>query len=114
MLVGTLSRALRDILAPVMENTLLVVSFNMVVHRGEEDALNMAWECFKLLSAGKNSELCNALQSGRIESCGGALIAALLKSGLMDAYNPEPASPSIQSTAGENGKTVYYGAFSFK
>jgi AmmeMemoRadiSam system protein B len=113
LLVNTLALALREVLTPVMENTLLVVSFNMAVHQGEEEALNMAWECLKLLSEGKHAELCKALQSGRIASCGGALVTALLQSGLVDTMYPNPASSSLQSARGEKGRTVYYAAFSF-
>jgi len=112
-LVSTLSIALRDVFTPVMEDTLLVISFNMVVHQGEEEALNMAWECLNLISDGKSAELCGYLQSGRIASCGGGLVTALLQSGLVDTMNPRLASSSLQSAPGENGRTVYYGAFSF-
>jgi AmmeMemoRadiSam system protein B len=112
--VRTLAGALGDILGPVMENTLLVISFNMVVQQGEEEALDMAWECMRLLSEGKYTELTAALQSGRIVSCGGALLAALLQSGLADTMDTRLASPSLQSASGEKGRTVYYGAFSFE
>jgi AmmeMemoRadiSam system protein B len=111
--VRTLAGALREILATEMENTLLVISFNMVVHQGEEEALDMAWECLRLLSEGRCTELIGALQNGRIVSCGGALVAALLQSGLVDTMNSKLASPSLQSASGEKGRTVYYGAFSF-
>jgi len=113
-LVRVLARALQDILTPIMDNTLLIVSFNMAVHHDEEEALNMAWECLGLLSEGKNAELGRALQNGRIKSCGGALVAALLQSGLVDTCHSNLASPSLKSTFGEKGKTVYYGAFSFE
>ena len=113
-LVRALARALRDILSPVIENTLIVVSFNMAVHQDEEQALNMAWECLKLLSEEKNAELGKALQSGKIKSCGGALVAALLQSDLIEGYHIKLASPSLKSMLGEKGKTVYYGAFSFE
>jgi AmmeMemoRadiSam system protein B len=112
--VCALAGALREILAPEMENTLVVTSFNMVVHRGEEKALDMAWECQELLTEGKYTELTGALKNGRIVSCGGALVAALLQSGLVDTMNPKLASTSLQSASGEKGRTVYYGAFSFE
>ena len=112
-LVSTLSQSLRNVLTHEMENTLLVVSFNMVVNQGEEEALDMAWECQNLLEEGKCAELCKILQNGRITSCGGGLVTALLQSGLVDTMNPRLASSSLQSALGENGRTVYYGAFSF-
>jgi len=111
--ISALSGALRDILTPIMEDTLLVISLNLVVHQGEEEALDMAWEYLKLLSDGKSEELIKALQNGRIVSCGGALVTALLQSGLVNAMNSKLAFPSLQSAFGEKGRTIYYGAFSF-
>jgi AmmeMemoRadiSam system protein B len=111
--IRALAGALGEILTPDMETTLPVISFNMAAHQGEEEALNMAWECQKLVTEGKYTELTRALQSGRIVSCGGALVAALLQSGLVDRMNPKLASPSLQSAPGEKGRTIYYGAFSF-
>jgi AmmeMemoRadiSam system protein B len=111
--IRALAGALGEILTPVMENTLPVISFNMAVHQGEEEALNMAGECVKLVTEGKYTELTRALQSGQIVSCGGDLVAALLQSGLVDRMNPKLASPSLQSAPGEKGRTIYYGACSF-
>jgi len=111
--VNALASALKEVLALVMENTLLVISFNISVHHGKEEAMDMAWECFKLLGDRNCDELCKMLQSGRIVSCGGGLVTALLQSGLVDTMNPKLVSSSLQSAQGEDGRTVYYGAFSF-
>ena len=112
-LIHTLACALRDIFSPVMEDTLLVVSFNMTEYKGEEEALNMAWECLRLFNEGRSADLCKALQNGWIISCGGALVAALLQSGLVDTDHPRPVSLSLERVFGEKGRTVYYNALSF-
>jgi hypothetical protein len=97
-----------------MEDTLLVISFNLAMHHGEVAALDMAGEYLKLFKEGSRDELSQALQSGRIASCGGALLAALLQSGLVDTARPCLASDSLLSSWGEQERTVYYGAFSFE
>jgi hypothetical protein len=73
----------------------------------------MADECMRLFKEGKYDELCLAFQSGRIVSCGGALFAALLQSGLMDTARPCIPVDAPLSAKGEQGGTAYYSAFSF-
>jgi AmmeMemoRadiSam system protein B len=112
--IRVLANALRAIFKPEMENTLLVVSFNLGVQSKESTALNMAQECQRLFREGKYDELRTAFQDGRITGCGGALVAALLQSGLVDTACPDLASDLLLSAKGENDRTVYYGAFSFE
>ena len=108
-----LANALRAVFAPEMEKTLFVVSFNLAKHPDELAALDMAGQCIKFFREGKLDELREALRSGKIAGCGGALVAALLQSGLVDSSHPCLASNSLLSARGEEGKTVCYGAFSF-
>jgi AmmeMemoRadiSam system protein B len=110
---SVLANALRAVFEPLMEDTLLVISLNLTSHASEAEALNMADEFVRLFREGKHSELCTALQDGRIANCGGALVAALLQSGLMDTARPRVASDALLSARTEQNKTVYYGAFSF-
>jgi AmmeMemoRadiSam system protein B len=112
--IRVLANALRAIFKPEMENTLLVISFNLGVHAKEAAALNMAQECRRLFSEGSHDDLCAAFQDGRITGCGGALVAALLQSGLVDTAHPALASDLLLNAKGEKDKTVYYGAFSFE
>jgi AmmeMemoRadiSam system protein B len=112
--IRILANALRAIFEPEMENTLLVVSFNLGVHSKEATAFNMAQECQQLFRNGRHDDLCAAFQEGRITGCGGALVAALLQSGLVDAARPVLASDLLLSAKSEKDKTVYYGAFSFE
>jgi len=111
--ISTLAHALRAIFEPLMDDTLLVISFNMAMHRGETAALDMADECLRLFREEKFGELCLAFQDGRIVSCGGALFAALLQSGLIDTARPCIPDESLLSARGEQGGIAYYSAFSF-
>jgi AmmeMemoRadiSam system protein B len=112
--IRVLANALRAIFEPEIEDTLLVVSFNMSVHAKEAAALIMAQECQQLFRDGRHEELRAAFQDGRITGCGSALVTALLQSGLVDTARPILASDLLLSAKGEKGKTVYYGAFSFE
>jgi AmmeMemoRadiSam system protein B len=112
--IRILANALRAIFEPEMENTLLVVSFNLGVHPKEVTAFNMAQECRQLFRDGRSDDLRAAFQEGRITGCGGALVAALLQSGLVDTAQPSLASDLLLSAKSEKDKTVYYGAFSFE
>jgi AmmeMemoRadiSam system protein B len=102
--ISVLAHALRAIFEPVMDDTLLVISFNLAT---EPD------EYMRLFTKGNHIELATALQNGRIPSCGGALVAALLQSGLMDRARPCATADSRLHAWGERDRTVYYGAFSF-
>ena len=112
--IDVLAQALCAVFKPIMTNTLLVISCNLAIHSGEAAARDMAAEFLRLFRAGKYSELSQALQSGRIVSCGGALVSALLQSGLMNAAHPCIPSDSLLSACGEQGQTVCYGALTFE
>jgi AmmeMemoRadiSam system protein B len=111
--VSALADALRSVFEPIMADTLLVVSFNMAMHSSETAALGMAEECIRLLTGGQTAELIAALTDGRLNACGGALVASLLKSGLVEHLRP-CAAHSLLSARNEENKTVYYGAISFE
>jgi AmmeMemoRadiSam system protein B len=111
--VSVLAHALCAVFEPLMEDTLMVISFNMAMHHAEAAALDMADECLRLFKDGKYDELCSAFRNGRIASCGGALFAALLQSGLMNSSRPCVPANSLLSAKGERGGTAYYSAFSF-
>jgi AmmeMemoRadiSam system protein B len=112
--IRVLANALRAIFEPEMENTLLVVSFNLGVYSKESATLDMARECQQLFRDGRHDDLRAAFQEGRITGCGGALVAALLQSGLVDAARPCLASDLLLNAKSEKDKSVYYGAFSFE
>lgn len=111
--IRVLAGALRAVLMPEMDKTLLVVSFNMTVQPGQETVPDMASECMRLFREGKYNELYQALQKGQITGCGIAPLTALLQSGLVEESRPCPAQDTLLSARGERDKAVYYGGFAF-
>jgi len=111
--IRVLADALHAVFEPIMEDTLLVVSFNLTVYPDNPVELETIEECMRLFREGKQRQLQKAFDSGKITGCGGALVSALLQSTLLDGTRPSLASESLLSALGEHNKTVYYGAFSF-
>ena len=111
--VQVLASALQAVFAPVMEDTLLAVSFNMTVRPGAPSEVEAAEECMRLFREGRRKELGAAFESGLLAGCGGDLVTALMRGGLLDGTRPCLASESLLKEQGERGNTVYYGAFSF-
>ena len=109
--ISALAHALRAVFAPIMADTLIVISFNLIAQGGTPD---MAEECLRLFRERKHDELCLALQNGTITGCGNALFAALLQSGLLNSARPRIPSESLLSAKDEQNRTVYYSAFSFE
>jgi AmmeMemoRadiSam system protein B len=110
--ISALAHALRAVFAPIMADTLIVISFNLIVQPGGTP--DMAKECVRLFKEGKHTELSLALQNGSITGCGGALFAALLQSGLLDSARPRIPSKTMLSAKDEQDRTIYYSAFSFE
>jgi AmmeMemoRadiSam system protein B len=110
--VPILAHALRAVFEPIMADTLIVISFNMIVQPG--GTADMAEECVRLFKENKHTKLSLALQNGDINGCGNALFAALLQSGLLDTACPRIPSESLLSAKDEQNRTVYYSAFSFE
>jgi AmmeMemoRadiSam system protein B len=110
--ISVLANALRAVFEPIMADTLIVISFNLIVQPGGTS--EMAEECVRLFREGKHDELSLALQNGAISGCGGALFAALLQSGLLNSARPRIPSESLLSAKDEQDRTIYYSAFSFE
>jgi AmmeMemoRadiSam system protein B len=112
-LIAALTRALRVILEPVMENTLLVVSSNIAIHADERAAREGAETCVRILLKNEAPPFIAGLYDGRISSCGGALIAVLLASGLVADKSACLTSSPLISARGEQGDTSYYAGIAF-
>ncbi|MDR1418835.1 MAG: AmmeMemoRadiSam system protein B [Treponema sp.] len=112
-LISVLARALRLVLEPVMDESLIVVSCNLAMNGARELALEEAEECVRLLR-GKDAETFGrGLREGRISACGGGLIAALLECGLVSDLAADVISGPIVTSRDEKNRTVYYGALSY-
>jgi AmmeMemoRadiSam system protein B len=109
--IAALAYALKIVVEPVMEDTLVVVSCNLAADSSESMTRAMAEECMRLCTGKKAAEFKSALLDGRIQACGGGPVASLLQSGLLT-----PMRPMLQPLLrlyGEENTAVYYGALSF-
>jgi AmmeMemoRadiSam system protein B len=112
-LIAALARALRIILEPIMDATLVVISSNIAVHDDEQAAYSGAENCIRLLEENRIGAFIDGLYDGSISSCGGALIAALLESGLVADKGARLLPGSLTSARGELGDTTCYAGFAF-
>jgi hypothetical protein len=110
LLISCLAKALRVILEGNMEENLIVVSSSVSRNSDPETAFSMADEFHSLLEAMDTQAYLASLAAGRISACGAAVLGALLESGLLDGKHFSSLCPPVQSM-GENGETVYHGAF---
>jgi AmmeMemoRadiSam system protein B len=111
--ISALAQALRIVVEPIMEDTLLVVSCNLSMNNDEAAARIQAEECVRLLLEKDSAQFSAGVQNGRISACGGGLAASLLKSGLVDNLEARFSSGTLIHAKGEENKTVYYGAISY-
>ncbi|MDR0583321.1 MAG: AmmeMemoRadiSam system protein B [Treponema sp.] len=112
--IAALAYALKIVIEPILEDTLLVFSCNLAVGSNETEALRMADDCMEFITGKRGSEFSAALLGGRVTACGGGPVASLLRSGLLDALRPRRVPQPILSMKGEGNITVCYGAFSFE
>jgi AmmeMemoRadiSam system protein B len=111
-LISALASALNIVFEPLRDDTLFVVSCNMAMAPTEAAARRISDKCARLFSEKNAAALISGILEGRIAVCGGALVASLIKSGLLDDMQPDPV-PSSMLSYPENGNVFYYGAFSF-
>lgn len=109
-LISGLAKALSIVFEEQMEESLVVISSNVSQNIDPALALSMADEFCSLLQNMDTRAFLACLASGRISACGGALIGAFLASELLNGKRFSTLCPLMQST-GEDGQTVYYGAF---
>ncbi|MDR2952046.1 MAG: AmmeMemoRadiSam system protein B [Treponema sp.] len=112
--ISDLARALRIVVGPVLDDTLFVVSCNLSSSSDRAEAWQLAEETLRLFQMKDAPALTSAILESGINACGGALVAALFASGLLDNARPCFADCSIISAVGVENDTVYYGALSFE
>jgi AmmeMemoRadiSam system protein B len=112
--IGDLAQALRTVVGPVLDDTLFVVSCNLSSANDKTEARLLAEETLRLFSRKDASVLSTAILEGRINACGGALVAGLFMSGLLDNMRPCFSVGNMASALGTENNTVYYGALSFE
>ncbi len=110
--IKDLALTLKNVVGPILDETLLVVSCNLSCNEDRTTAQNQAQECLNLIAGKKVSALTSAILDGRLNPCGGALAASLLESGLVTGktcYTEE-----MFNAAGMDHNTVFYSAVSFE
>jgi len=110
--IKDLAMVLKNVMGPILDETLLVVSCNLSNNDDKTIAQNQARECLNLITGKKASSLTSAILDGRLKPCGGALVASLLESGLVDGK--ACYAEDILSAAGMESNTVFYSAVSFE
>jgi len=110
--IKDLALTLKNVMSPILDETLLVVSCNLSCNEDKTLAHNHALECLNLIINKKSPALTSAILDGRLKPCGGALVASLLESGLMDGKACH--AENIHSAVGMDNNTVFYGAISFE
>ncbi|MDR2304325.1 MAG: AmmeMemoRadiSam system protein B [Treponema sp.] len=116
--ISILADTLGKVFGPLMDSTLCIVSCNLSVNPDPVLARIQAEEALKLLLNKDPRQFGIALSRGNVSSCGGALAASLLKSGLVQNLEAKaclaPSNGPMLSAKGEENTTVYYGAISYQ
>jgi AmmeMemoRadiSam system protein B len=110
--IKDLSWALKNVITPVIDETLLVVSCNLSSNNDKTLARDHALECHNLITEKNDTALVSAILKGKLNPCGGALVASLLESGLLDGKTC--SAEDLQSAVGMENNMVFYSAFSFE
>jgi len=108
-----LAQALRKAVTPVLDDTLIVVSSNLSYDSDQAAAKRLALECIRLFSERRAGELASAILEGRLNACGGALVAGLLESGLLDKTETCLIADDLVSATGNENAVVYYSELSY-
>jgi AmmeMemoRadiSam system protein B len=114
-LIASLASALRIVLEPIMDSTLIVASANLSVHQNAEQSLEQAETCVRLLENGEGGAFISGLREGRLKVCGGFALAALLQSGLLAGKTAKLVSRRpLAKALGEEHTIVHYGSLSYE
>ena len=108
-----LALALKNVITPVLDETLIVVSCNLSYNNDKAAARLLAEECLRLFSERNAPELSSAILEGRLNACGGALVVSLFESGLLDSAQTCSVADNLVSAVGEENNTVFYSGLSF-
>lgn len=110
--IHDLARALKKVITPVIDETLIVVSCNLSCDNNRHIAKLRAEECLRLFSSKDAPTLSSAILEGRLNACGGALVVSLIESGLLDRTQADYVTDMMSAVGAENN-TVYYSEVSF-
>ena len=108
--ISSLAKSLKITIETFLEECLIIISSTVSQNFDPVIAYRMADEFRSLLEGMDPQSFLTRLAEGRISACGGALMGALLESGLLEGKHFSALIPLAQGK-GEQGETVYYGAF---
>jgi AmmeMemoRadiSam system protein B len=108
-----LAQALKTVITPVIDETLIVISCNISSDTDQNNARLLAEETVSLLSEKNAQALASAILDGRLNACGGALVASLFESGLLDRTKTYSAADNLVSAVCAENKTVFYSKISY-
>jgi len=111
--IKDLAQALKTVIKPVLNDTLIVVSCNLSCDYDTATAQRLAEETIRLFSQKDAAALGSAILDGSINSCGGGLVMSLLESGLLDIECSCSAADYMVSAVGLENKTVFYSSMAF-
>jgi AmmeMemoRadiSam system protein B len=112
--VTDLANALKAVITPVLNETLLVVSCNLSCDNNETTARLLAEESLRLFSEKNAAALSSAILTGKANPCGGALVVSLFESGLLNGKRFCSSSENMISAVGVENNTVFYNSVSFE
>jgi len=108
-----LAQALKAVITPVLDETLIVVSCNLSCDNDRTTARLLAEEVLRLFTERNSPALATAILDGRLNACGGALVASLFESGLLDKTHTCSVADNMVSAVGMENNTVYYSELSY-
>ena len=108
-----LAQALKTVIMPILNETLIVVSCNLSNDTDQATAKLLAEEALNLFSQRNSSGLATAVLDGRLNACGGALAAALFESGLLDKTSTCSVADNMVSAVSAENNTVFYSELSY-
>ncbi|MDR0320782.1 MAG: AmmeMemoRadiSam system protein B [Treponema sp.] len=108
-----LAQGLKSVIKPVLDETLIVVSCNLSCDTDQKTARLLAEESLRLFSEKNAPALASAIFDGRLNACGGALVAALFESGLLDKTHECSFPENLVSAVSAENNTVYYSELSY-
>jgi AmmeMemoRadiSam system protein B len=112
-MISGLSRALRIVFEPIRESTLFVIPSSLSKNRDEAASLAQAESCVRFLENGNIPGFISGAADGSLSMCGGAALAALFESGLLEDTPGRLVGGPPVTTIGEEGKIVCYGGLTF-
>ena len=108
-----LAQALKTVIAPVLDETLIIVSCNLSCDNNQQTARLLAEETVSLFAQRNSPALASAILDGRLNACGGALVAGLFESGLLDGTQGCSVADNMVSAVGAENNTVFYSELSY-